>query len=175
MSDSNAYSNIEAAIRFGIHTTPFGEALIAITDHGICHLSFTLGHVDAAITRLKRRWASAEFREDAMATKPVIDRVFGNPESNKPLNVVLKGTPFQIKVWEALRTIPTGQLTTYGDIAEQVGHPKASRAVGSAVGDNPIAYLIPCHRVIRRDGNIGQYYYGTAMKTAMIGWERDHL
>jgi len=172
MSDSTTYSKIEAAIRYGIHPTPFGDSLIAITDHGICHLSFTMGHVDAAIARLKHRWPSADVREDNDATKPMVERVFGNQKSENPVSVVLKGTPFQINVWEALRTIPTGHLTTYGAIAQQIGHPKASRAVGSAIGDNPIAYLIPCHRVIRRDGNIGQYYYGSAMKTAMIGWEK---
>ncbi len=159
-------------IRYGIHPTPFGDSLIAITELGVCHVSFTLGLADAAIARLKRCWPSADVHPDPIATKPVIDRIFGNQESEKAMRVVLKGTPFQIKVWEALLTIPAGQLTTYGGIAEQIGHPKASRAVGSAVGDNPIAYLIPCHRVIRREGHIGHYYYGTTMKTAMIGWER---
>ncbi len=159
-------------IRYGIHPTPFGDCLIAITDRGICHLSFVLGDADAAIARLKNMWPSADVREHADATKPMVDRIFGNEDSGKPMKVMLKGTPFQIKVWEALLTIPAGHLTTYGGIAEQIGHPKANRAVGSAVGDNPIAYLIPCHRVIRREGNIGNYYYGSTMKTAMIGWER---
>lgn len=167
-----ASSGKQLIIRYGIHPTPFGDSLIAITQLGICHMSFTLGHADAAITRLKSQWPKADVHQDTAATKPVIDQIFGNQESDKPLKVVLKGTPFQIKVWEALLTIPAGQLTTYGGIAELIGHPKASRAVGSAVGDNPIAYLIPCHRVIRREGKIGHYYYGGTMKTAMIGWER---
>lgn len=162
----------ELVIRYGIHPTPFGDALIAITERGICHVSFTLGYADVAVTRLKSQWPKADFHHDAIVTKPIIDRIFGNQVSDTPMKVMLKGTPFQIKVWEALLTIPAGHLTTYGGIAEMIGHPNASRAVGSAVGDNPIAYLIPCHRVIRREGKIGNYYYGGTMKTAMIGWER---
>jgi AraC family transcriptional regulator of adaptative response/methylated-DNA-[protein]-cysteine methyltransferase len=109
--------------------------------------------------------------EDYAATAPLVNRIFLDGESHSPLKLHLRGTNFQIKVWEALLTIPTGSLTTYEHIAAHIGNPRAVRAVGSAVGDNPVAYLIPCHRVIRKSGEFGNYLYGSARKKAILARE----
>ena len=156
-------------IRFGFHDSPFGECLIAVTDRGICGLSFASATREEALANLLNRWPGAKLIEDAKATRPSAEKIF-SPAKEK-LSLFLKGTNFQIKVWEALLHVPSGRLCCYEDLARAVGEPAASRAVGSAVGANPVAFLIPCHRVIRKSGIIGSYRWGTARKKAMLAWE----
>ena len=170
-------------IRYGFHPTPFGLALIAATPRGLCHLSFVGEGRRAALGRLTEDWARAEIREDAAQTAPFAGKIFGNGlaggrssaaadlRGGQPLTLLLKGTPFQHQVWQALLRIPPGGLAAYDDIARAIGRAGAARAVGRAVGDNPIAYLIPCHRVIRKSGAVGEYRWGTARKRAILAWE----
>ena len=164
-------------IRYGFHPTPFGESLLALTERGLCGLSFAgPDSRQALLADLQQRWGQAELVADPAATAPYAARIFAlahDPEA-PPLQLYLSGTNFQLKVWQALLHIPAGELTTYGQIASALGSPKASRAVGSAVGDNPIAYLIPCHRVIRQAGGLGGYRYGLPRKQAILGWEQAH-
>lgn len=161
-------------IQYGFHPTLFGECLLAITQRGICGLSFVpAGKRTQTLAELRDRWAGAKFSEEPETTQPYVNRLFARKRSisKKPLPVLLKGTNFQIKVWEALMRIPEGNVVSYADVARTVGNPKASRAVGTAIGDNPIAYIIPCHRVIQRAGVIGNYHWGSARKKAILGWE----
>jgi AraC family transcriptional regulator of adaptative response/methylated-DNA-[protein]-cysteine methyltransferase len=158
-------------IRYGIHPTPFGKCLIGMTERGICHLGFVDGNEGKAVDHLVEQWQQADMIEDYRATAPLVNRIFLDPKPDSPLNLHLRGTNFQIKVWEALLNIPSGSVTTYTQIAAQIGNPRAVRAVGSAVGDNPIAYLIPCHRVIRKSGEFGNYLYGSARKKAILARE----
>jgi len=155
-------------IRYGIHPTPFGKCLIAATERGICHLGFVEQSEGKAIDDLVTDWTQASMVEDYKTTAPLVTRIFSTGEPASPLNLHLRGTNFQIKVWEALLNIPSGAVTTYERIAASIGNPKAIRAVGTAVGDNPIAYLIPCHRVIRKSGEFGNYMYGSARKKAIL-------
>lgn len=157
-------------IRYGFHATPFGEALIATTELGICGLSFVVGERSAALEELQARWARADLVRDPKITAEYIESIFGGGRET-PIRLALKGTNFQLKVWEALLRVPSGAVTTYQDIAVSIGDAKASRAVGAAVGQNPIAYLIPCHRVIKKTGAFGDYHWGAARKHAMLGWE----
>lgn len=159
------------SIRYGIHITPFGKCLIAATERGICHLGFVDGSEGKAIDNLVKHWQQADLIEDYTTTAPLVKRIFLEPQPDSPLKLHLRGTNFQIKVWEALLNIPTGALATYQHIAANIGNPRAVRAVGSAVGDNPIAYLIPCHRVIRKSGEFGNYLYGSARKKAILARE----
>lgn len=160
-------------IEYGVHPTPFGEALVAVTSRGLCGFLFLgSGGEKAALAQLKRDWPKAEFVPNPSATHEVVQKIFQPSKSRKNLKVLLKGTPFQVKVWEALLKIPEGCVTAYGDLAEKIGKPLASRAVGSAVGQNNIAYLIPCHRVIRETGVLGEYRWGSARKKALLGWEQ---
>lgn len=158
-------------ISWGWFDSPFGRVLVMGTDKGICGLSLAaeMGE-DAAMADLRKRWPAAGFREDAAALRPWVEAAFGGNSAEKaPLYLI--GAPFQIKVWEALLHLPEGQVTTYGDIAATIGSPKAVRAVGTAVGRNPIGYLIPCHRVLRKTGELGGYHWGLPMKRAMLGYE----
>lgn len=163
------------AIRYGIHPSPFGKCLIATTERGICNLSFVDVSEGKAIDNLVAGWPQAEMIEDYKTTAPLVTRIFTrlNPGlgTGTPLKLHLRGTNFQIKVWEALLSIPIGAVTTYEHLALQIGNPKAVRAVGSAVGHNPIAYLIPCHRVIRKSGDFGNYLYGSARKKVILARE----
>ena len=161
------------AIRYGFHSSPFGDYLLAVTERGICGLSFTpVSGRDLVLEELARRWNGAALERDQGATDSLAARIFRNrPSSKRPLTLALRGTNFQIKVWEALLRIPDGALASYRDIARGIGRPKAYRAVASAVAQNPVAYLIPCHRVIRCTGAFGEYRWGAARKKAMIGWE----
>jgi AraC family transcriptional regulator of adaptative response/methylated-DNA-[protein]-cysteine methyltransferase len=164
-------------IRYGFHPTPFGHCLLALTERGLCGLAFAdTGGTDSLLADLHQRWGQAELVADPSATIPYATRIFelAHDPGAPPLQLYLSGTNFQLKVWQALLHIPTGELTTYGQIAAALGQPNASRAVGSAVGDNPIAYLIPCHRVIRKAGVLGGYRYGLARKQAILGWEQAH-
>lgn len=160
-------------VRWGIHPTPFGQALLAATARGLCGLAFLDTGSREAFQDLRRRWPKARLEEDQRATEPmagaIASRMCGKPGA--PLRLVLKGSPFQVQVWEALLAIPEGHLVTYQNIARSIGAPESSRAVGNAVGANPIAYLIPCHRVIKATGLIGNYRWGAERKTAMIATE----
>jgi AraC family transcriptional regulator of adaptative response/methylated-DNA-[protein]-cysteine methyltransferase len=159
-------------IRYGLHSTPFGKCLIALTERGICHLSFVQTSEGDAIDSLVENWQQAEMIEDHKATAPLIEPIFDlSRRDNANLQVHLHGTNFQIKVWEALLRIPTGMVMTYEGIAASIGNPGALRAVGTAVGHNPIAVLIPCHRVIRKIGEFGNYRYGTVRKKALLARE----
>lgn len=165
-------------IRYGFHESPFGECLIALTDQGICGLGFTEpGGRQAALADFQGRWPAATFVEDEDATRAVMPSVF--PEGNRTggngrfrLALAVPGTAFQIKVWQALLEIPPGHLVTYNALAKKLGYEKtAARAVGQAVGANPVSWLIPCHRVIRETGAVTGYHWGIPRKLAMIGWE----
>lgn len=161
-------------IRFGFHDTPFGTCLIGLTERGICHLGFLdTKETEAARDELKRAWPEAELFEDANASRSVIQQIFGNSQSrtSEPIPLLLIGTNFQLKVWQALLKIPEGALTSYHQLAKQLGSPTASRAIGNAVGKNPIAYLIPCHRVLRSNGELGGYRWGIDRKKALLGRE----
>jgi AraC family transcriptional regulator, regulatory protein of adaptative response / methylated-DNA-[protein]-cysteine methyltransferase len=157
-------------IRYGIHPTPFGKCLIATTERGICHLSFVQTSEANAIDGLVSDWKQAKMIEDYKSTISLIEPIFDLRYNHrgKPLNVHLRGTNFQLKVWEALLQIPAGEVTTYAGIASRIGNPGATRAVGTAVGHNPIAVLIPCHRVIRKMGDFGNYRYGALRKKALL-------
>jgi AraC family transcriptional regulator of adaptative response/methylated-DNA-[protein]-cysteine methyltransferase len=161
-------------IVYGIHSSPFGECLLAITERGICGLIFmTDKGLGEALADLQSQWEQARLRESSQTTKPFLDQIF--PSSlgygRRSVRLFLKGTNFQIKVWEALLRIPQGFVCSYEEIAGYLGKPTAARAVGNAVAANPVAYIIPCHRVIRKIGAIGDYRHGTTRKKAMIGWE----
>ena len=155
-------------IRYGIHPTPFGKCLIATTDRGICHLGFVQTSEGDAIDNLVTDWKQAKMIEDHRSTAMLVEPIFDLGYRGQPLNVHLRGTNFQLKVWEALLQIPVGAVTTYDGIAERIGKPTATRAVGTAIGHNPIAVLIPCHRVIRKVGEFGDYRYGALRKKALL-------
>ena len=161
-------------IAYGYHATPFGECMLAKTDRGICDLSF-VQHNDRrpVFASLEDRWQNATLIEDADVTRPFVKWIFNPSEGQKttPLHLVLSGTNFQIKVWEALVKIPMGAVVSYEDVAAHIGMPKASRAVGNAVGSNPVSFVIPCHRVIRKTAEFGNYGGGVARKLAILGWE----
>ncbi|OUS26493.1 hypothetical protein A9Q99_18335 [Gammaproteobacteria bacterium 45_16_T64] len=158
-------------IAYGFHSTPFGECLIATTSKGICHLSFTNNRA-AALIELQERWQNASLSTQQENTQPLIQQIFSPQWNHKQsLSVHLKGTNFQLKVWQALLELPSGSLTHYQGLAKHIDAPSASRAVGSAIGKNTIAYLIPCHRVIQKNGSFGNYRWLPERKAAMIGWE----
>jgi AraC family transcriptional regulator of adaptative response/methylated-DNA-[protein]-cysteine methyltransferase len=168
----------ELEVHFGVHDSPFGFALLASTERGICHLSFLPqedpGAVQGNIMELRQEWPGARLVDAPERTAPVAKALFEPNTGKSPpssLSIVLKGTNFQIKVWTALLRIPPGTVTTYGRLARALGQPTAARAVGSAVGRNPVSYLIPCHRVIRELGTISGYRWGPVRKRAMLGWE----
>ena len=155
-------------IAWGWFDTPFGSAVVMGTDRGICGMGFAADMGEAeAFDDLQRRWPLAEFVEDAERLTPWVQAALGGQAA--PLTLI--GAPFQIKVWEALLRIPSGHVTTYGEIAAAIGHPKAVRAVGTAVGRNPISLLIPCHRALRKSGGLGGYHWGLPVKRAILAWE----
>ncbi|QBG47795.1 methylated-DNA--[protein]-cysteine S-methyltransferase [Verrucomicrobia bacterium S94] len=160
-------------IRAGTVASPFGDCLIAESPRGICHLSFFERSDDfRGWKRLKEDWPHAELVRDEGMAGELADRIFASADATRenirPLRLFVRGTQFQMKVWQALLEIPEGWLVSYGSLAEQVGKPNAARAIGSAVGHNPIGYLIPCHRVIRGNGEIGGYAWGAERKRAML-------
>lgn len=159
-------------IEYGIHSTPFGNCIVAMTDKGVCSLNFFDEDEVPLFQEIKAKWPFALWERNQERTAETIHLIFGAKERKSNLNLFLKGTPFQIKVWEALLKIPFGTVSCYRKIADDIGMPNANRAVGSAIGDNPVGYIIPCHRVIRSEGVIGQYHWGVARKSAMIGWEK---
>ena len=160
-------------IDYGFHPCPFGMALFMATESGLCGLAFSDEKDEAAaLADMAARWPKAEFRENPERTTHLAQRIFGSEvERRTPLTLNLLGTPWQIKVWQALLAIPEGQLTTYHAIARAMKNEKASRAVGTAVGRNPISYLIPCHRVLGSDGALHGYHWGMARKRAMLAVE----
>jgi AraC family transcriptional regulator of adaptative response/methylated-DNA-[protein]-cysteine methyltransferase len=157
-------------IAYGFHLTPFGECLLALTGRGICCLAFVDGDRETVLAQLRRDWANATLQEDPLRTRAVVEQIFA-PLPGTRVKLHLRGTNFQIKVWEALLTLPPGHVTTYQALAEQVGSPSSARAVGNAVARNPVAYLIPCHRVLQKSGYFGNYRYGPIRKQAILGWE----
>jgi len=162
-------------IEYGIHETPFGDALIGVTERGVCWLSFINTDEDPrhALEAMKEHWYNSVFHQDQVLTEAFVNDIFAHKDAKarKKIHLLVKGTNFQIKVWEALLKLPLGNVTTYQDIATQIQNPKAMQAVGSAVGSNHIAYLIPCHRVIRKDGVLGEYRWNATRKKGIIGWE----
>lgn len=160
-------------IAYGFHATPFGDCLLATTERGVCNLLFVNGERRQTYQTFADHWAGANLVEDAAQTQPFVEQLFA-PTTNKRFHLLLKGTNFQIQVWQALLQIPTGTAVSYGQVAQIMQNPGAVRAVGTAVGRNPIAFLIPCHRVIRQAGGFGQYRWGAARKKAILGWEAAH-
>jgi AraC family transcriptional regulator of adaptative response/methylated-DNA-[protein]-cysteine methyltransferase len=160
-------------IEYGFHETPFGLCLLGVTDRGICWLSFvaTDGDPRLELEKMKQHWHNSLFHQNEALTADFVAKVFGTAASPRKLHLFVKGTNFQIKVWQALLHISMGNVTTYQDIAQKIQNPKALQAVGSAVGSNHIAYLIPCHRVIRKDGVLGEYRWEATRKKGIIGWE----
>ena len=163
-------------LSYGVHPSPFGSCFIGQTERGICALGFADDHrSDAQAVRAEfaRRWPAARFREDQAAAKAIVARIFNDRRSAaaEPLRVAVCGTNFQLRVWEALLRIPHGRITSYHALAQALGLPRSARAVGGAVAANPVSYLIPCHRVIRRSGRISHYEWGRSRKRVMLGWE----
>jgi AraC family transcriptional regulator, regulatory protein of adaptative response / methylated-DNA-[protein]-cysteine methyltransferase len=161
----------DLAINYSFAESPFGNILVASTAKGICYMAFA-EDTEEALTALHAEFPNAGFRQITDLIQQNALYIFTKDWSRlQQIKLHLKGTAFQLKVWETLLKIPMGRLSTYKDIATRIGQPTASRAVGSAVGDNPVAFLIPCHRVILSEGAFGQYHWGATRKTAMIGWE----
>ena len=159
------------SINYNFYNTPFGNILAASTPKGICHLAFADTEADGLIV-LQQKFPSAEYSHttDNFQTE-ALNAFMQQPTSADAIKLHLKGTPFQLKVWQALLNIPSGNLVTYGGLAGIIESPKASRAVGTAIGSNPVAFIIPCHRVIQFTGVLGNYHWGSNRKAAMIGWE----
>ncbi len=161
-------------IRHGIASTPFGDAMIGVTPRGVCHWRFLDGRrPEAAIAELAAEWPRAARVPDDGPAREAAAAAFARGTSGRPLHLLVKGTNFQVQVWEALLRIPEGAVASYGRIAAALGAPRAARAVASAIARNPIAYLIPCHRVIRETGALGGYRWGPERKAALLGWEAE--
>jgi len=161
-------------ISYGFHPTPFGEILLGSTERGICNLSFVMpSGRSVALEVIRKNWPKARLVENPSITEPLVAGIFRSSFHNAdhPLHLYLNGSNFQLKVWEALLRIPSGNVVSYRDIAVYLGEPNASRAVGNALARNPVAVLIPCHRVIHSLGEFGNYHYGEARKVALLGWE----
>ena len=165
-------------INYGFHPTPFGECLLALTGRGICFLAFVDRDRSTTLQLLQREWTNANLRENSSHTGPVVEQIFAPRRGDSPvphqvggITLHLRGTNFQIKVWEALLRLPPGAAISYEQLAEQVGSVNSARAVGNAVARNPLAYLIPCHRVLQKSGGFGNYRYGLERKQAILGWE----
>ncbi len=165
-------------ISFGFADSPFGKCLIAESPRGICHLSF-VENEKTTLAGLQKDWPQAKFKRDDSAAATLAERIFqhpdkgqhAGPETGAPLRAFVRGTPFQVRVWRALLQVQPGTLISYGRLASAIDKPAAARAVGTSVAKNPLAYLIPCHRVIRETGMIGDYHWGPIRKRAMIAWE----
>ncbi|MBX9775667.1 MAG: methylated-DNA--[protein]-cysteine S-methyltransferase [Xanthobacteraceae bacterium] len=161
-------------LRYGYHPSPFGTALIVATPRGLAGLGFAdPGEEKAALADMQGRWPKAAYIEDSAHAAPIAQRIFDPLKwrADQPLRVVLIGTDWEVRVWETLLKIPLGRATTYSDIARKVGTAKASRAVGAAVGKNPISFVVPCHRVLGKSGKLTGYHWGITRKCAMLGWE----
>jgi len=165
-------------LHYGFHSSPFGAALVMATRRGLAGVAFAdAGEERSAFADMQRRWPKASYVEDAAGTALLARRIF-DPKlwrSEVPLQLVLIGTDFEVRVWEALLKVPMGRLTTYSDLAAKVCSAKAARAVGAAVGKNPIAFVVPCHRVVGRSGSLTGYHWGLTRKRAMLGWEAGQI
>jgi AraC family transcriptional regulator of adaptative response/methylated-DNA-[protein]-cysteine methyltransferase len=162
------------AISYGFHPSPFGTALVMATDRGLCGLAFAdSGQEKSALADMRGRWPKARYIEDPARTAPIAQRIFDRSlwRPDRPLRVVLIGTDFEVRVWETLMRIPLGHASTYSNVADTIGAPKAARAVGAAVGKNPVCFVVPCHRVIGKSGDLTGYHWGLTRKRAMLGWE----
>ncbi len=160
-------------IHYGFHQSPFGKYILALTsEERICALEFVDNEEEAA-SKLQLLWSESELIYNPQLTTPLADQLFSH-ESVSPLKLLVKGTPFQLKVWEALLKVPFGELVSYQSVSEHVDNPRALQATGGAIGKNPVAYLIPCHRVVRKTGEINGYRWGLSRKSALIGWEAAH-
>ncbi len=161
-------------ISYGFHPSPFGTALVMASERGLAGLAFAdAGEERAALADMRGRWPRAACVEDSARTAPLAQRIFDSKlwKKDRPLRVVLIGTDFEVRVWETLLRIPMGCATTYSDIAAKIERPAASRAVGAAVGKNPVSFVVPCHRVLGKSGDITGYHWGLTRKRAMLGWE----
>jgi AraC family transcriptional regulator of adaptative response/methylated-DNA-[protein]-cysteine methyltransferase len=161
-------------VYFGFHPSPFGSALVMATERGLAGLAFAdPGEERAALADMKARWPRAAYVEDSARTAAIARRIFDSSQwqQDKPLRVVLIGTDWEVRVWETLLQIPMGRLTTYSDIASKIRKPAAARAVGAAVGKNPVSFVVPCHRVVGKSGELTGYHWGITRKRAMLGWE----
>ena len=161
-------------ISYGFHPSPFGLALVMVTAYGLCGLGFCdVGGEKAGLLDMTRRWPHAQYTEDSASTAVYAAQVFADKRlrPNEPLRITFIGTDFEIRVWETLLKIPLGKVATYGGIAEHLAKPKAARAVGAAVGRNPISFVVPCHRVIGKSGDLTGYHWGLTRKKAILGWE----
>ncbi|MBB3933523.1 AraC family transcriptional regulator of adaptative response/methylated-DNA-[protein]-cysteine methyltransferase [Kaistia hirudinis] len=161
-------------IKWGFHSSPFGMALIMVTDRGLAGLAFAdAGEERAALLDMKGRFPCAEYEEDYEATAPYAARIFepSRWREDTPLRIVLIGSDFEVRVWETLLSVPLGHAATYSQIAEKVNKPRAARAVGTAVGRNPISFVVPCHRILGKTGALHGYHWGLTRKRAMLGWE----
>jgi AraC family transcriptional regulator of adaptative response/methylated-DNA-[protein]-cysteine methyltransferase len=161
-------------IRYGIHDCPFGRVLLMTTEQGICGLAFAdFGEEQAALLDMRKRWPEAVYVEDPPATAPKVAQIFSPSawKAEQPVRIVFIGTDFETRVWQTLLKVPMGRATTYSDIAGHIGNPKASRAVGAAVGRNPISFVVPCHRVLGKSGGLCGYHWGLTRKQAILGWE----
>jgi AraC family transcriptional regulator of adaptative response/methylated-DNA-[protein]-cysteine methyltransferase len=163
---------------FGFHPSPFGSALVMATERGLAGLAFAdPGEERAALADMKARWPRATYVENSARTAAIARRIFDSSQwqQDKPLRVVLIGTDWEVRVWETLLQIPMGRLTTYSDIASKIHKPAAARAVGAAVGKNPVSFVVPCHRVVGKSGDLTGYHWGITRKRAMLGWEAGQI
>ncbi len=163
-------------IFYGFHPSPFGIALTMVTSHGLCGLSFNdEGGDQAAFKDMTSRWPNAQYTEDSARTAPYVARIFGGIKDNQPIRITMIGSDFEISVWESLLKIPVGKAVAYSDIAASIGKPNAARAVGAAVGRNPISFVVPCHRALGKSGALTGYHWGLTRKKAILGWEAGKL
>ena len=161
-------------MRYGFHPSPFGLALVMATDRGLAGLAFgDAGEEKKAMADMTSRWPKATYVEDREGTGAIAQRIFDPKQwrAERPLRVILIGTDFQVRIWETLLSIPMGRAVTYSDIATKIRNPSACRAVGAAVGRNPISFVVPCHRVVGKSGELTGYHWGITRKRAMLGWE----
>ncbi len=165
-------------IAYGYHPSPFGLALVMVSPYGMCGMAFCdPGEERASLQDMVRRWPNAQYTEDSAQTAPYAARIFASDkwQANQPMRITMIGTDFEIRVWETLLKIPMGKAVTYGGLAGAIGKPKAARAVGAAVGRNPISFVVPCHRVIGKSGELTGYHWGLTRKKAILGWEAGKL
>lgn len=162
------------AVSYGFHASPFGRALLMVTEHGLAGLAFAdEGEEARVLADMRARWPRAVYAENPAATAPYVARIF-DPETwrpDRPLRIFMIGSDFEVRVWETLLKLPLGRATTYSDIAAHIGRPTAARAVGTAVGRNPLSFVVPCHRVLGKGGSLCGYHWGLTRKRAIIGWE----
>jgi AraC family transcriptional regulator of adaptative response/methylated-DNA-[protein]-cysteine methyltransferase len=163
------------SVRYGFHPSPFGTALVMTTERGLCGLAFAdPGEEPGALADMRARWRNADYREDSAATAGFAARIFQSDrwQPDTPLKVVLIGTDFEVRVWETLLKVPMGKAATYSAVANHIGAKSAARAVGAAVGKNPVSFVVPCHRIVASNGALTGYHWGLTRKRAMLGWEQ---